>query len=292
MIKLSIGKDIPDCLHEIIKTVVDELNYNINEIPNINEMSPDTYNEVLVYKMEVPYDTPQEIGIKKDILCSAFKKALLIYLKSSDFKKNCSEFNVFLEENSILVGFRSQNEIIQQFEKQPKTVECPQLGKLYKKVMEVAHSLAEDLKYKANSGKGYGYQYTELEDFCSSLYQKANINGLGIKIEILTTGARLTLIDCDTGVTDTLTHPFHFIRNQLNTKENERNFNQQIQTEGALITYFRRYLLINTFGIALPDTVEEAVKEEALRRFNAISKTEEYKKFKSETEKIQQERGN
>ena len=147
------------------------------------------------------------------------------------------------------------------------TLSQPFIGKLYQKIANVGAKIQNKLKKKSGKNLQKGFAYAELSDFAPFLYIAAAEEKIGLNISADTEKATLTIIDCETGETTQFIHPFFAII-QGNTRltphkagmppnvENDTSITALLQRSGAIMTYIRRYLLMNAFGIAIPDAID------------------------------------
>jgi len=120
---------------------------------------------------------------------------------------------------------------------------------VYSKIMGVSIDLYNLKLAKTGHNSFLKFSYYELSDFLPQLYKLCYNAGLCIKIDILNTMGKLTIIDVENGEQVEFIHEFHGDTGQADKMD-------IIQREGCISTYMRRYLLINAFGIVEPETLD------------------------------------
>lgn len=129
---------------------------------------------------------------------------------------------------------------------------------IYKKINKIQMELLKKQLKKTGRNTFSKYTYFELEDILPSIMEKANKENIMLTFRFTEKEAELHIVDIITGEKFVNVVPVPEIR-ALNGGMNI------IQSAGAFMTYMKRYLLLNTFGICEKSIIDsdEMAKAEA-----------------------------
>jgi len=123
---------------------------------------------------------------------------------------------------------------------------------LNKAIIQIRVALQNRKLRKSGKNKFAGFEYFELGDFLPTLNELMLKNEVNDSFSISTEYAELTLIKDEERQTYTI--PF----TQFHTPTNKQGTPsmQDVQYLGALLTYYKRYLYMNAFGITDGEVVD------------------------------------
>lgn len=129
---------------------------------------------------------------------------------------------------------------------------------IYTKINKIQMELLKTQLKKSGRNTFSKFSYFELEDILPAIMEKANKENIMLSFKFTEKEAELYIIDTITGERFVNVVPVPEIK-ALNGGMNI------IQSEGAFMTYLKRYLLLNTFGICEKSMIDsdEMSKAEA-----------------------------
>ena len=120
---------------------------------------------------------------------------------------------------------------------------------IYEKINEVQVQLLKTELKKSGKNNFSKFSYYELDDILPVIMEKASDQGLMLVFKFGDAEAELLIIDAGNGERFVNVVPVPEIK-ALNGGMNV------IQSEGAFMTYLKRYLLLNTFGICEKSVID------------------------------------